>query len=144
MEQTKEKEIITMCIKHSDIEVKELSELLYIINLSINDYYRDKGISSSQLSYYAPTIQAVRQGSIELDLALAIIENIAVGVAAELIVRYLKNRISILWDKYEGGTTKRQIFNYEITTRIEIRIEAGKIIIEVKRRPLIAGTDESL
>lgn len=133
MEQVIEREMITMCIKHSDLEVKELSELLYIINLSINDYYRENGIAGSQLSYYAPTIKTVRQGSILLDLALALLENIAVGVAIELIAGYLENRIRSLREKYESGKAKKQIFNYEITTRIEIRIEAGKIIIEVKQ-----------
>lgn len=144
MEQVVEREMITMCIKYSTLEVKELSELLYIINLSINDYYRANGISGSQLSSHAPKIQAVRQGSIDLDLALALLENIAVGVAIELIAGHLKDRICTLLEKYKSGNTKRQIFNYEITTRIEIRIENGKIIIEVKRRPLITEIDESL
>ena len=137
MERTAERENVTMCIKHADLEVKELSELLYIINLSINDYYRENGISGSQLGHYAPTIKAVRQGSIELDLALAIIENIAIGITAELIVRYFKNRICALREKYRSGKTKRQIFDYEITTRIEMQIEAGNIVVEVSKRPLI-------
>ena len=142
MEQAVEREIITMHIKHSELEVKELSELLYIINLSINDYYRKNGITGSQFSNYAPTIQVVRQGSIELDLVLALLKEIAVGVSVELIAGYLKNRICALCEKYKSGKTKKQLFNYEITTRTEIRIEKGKVIIEVKKRSLITGTDE--
>ena len=134
MEQVAEREIITICIKHSDLEVKELSELLYIINLSINDYYRDNGIAGSQLSHYAPTIQKVQQGSIILDLALDLFQEVAIGVAASLIAEYLLTRIRSLQDKYEGGRARRQIFNYEITTRIEIYIENGRIAIEVKKR----------
>ena len=138
-----EREIVTMCIKHSDLEVKELSELLYIINLSINDYYRENGITSAQLSHYAPTIQAVRQGSIELDLLIDLLKNIAGSTAVELIVKYIKERIYSLREKYEGGKRKRQIFNSEITTRIEVRIESGKVIIEVKKQSLLVGMDES-
>lgn len=52
MEHAIERGNITMCIKHTDVEVKELSELLYIINLSINDYYRENGITGTQLSHY--------------------------------------------------------------------------------------------
>lgn len=144
MEQAIERKNVTMRIMHSDLEVKELSELLYIINLSINDYYRDNGVASNQLGCYAPTIHAVRQGSIELDLVLDLLKEIAVGVAIELLVGYMSNRIRMLLKKYKGGKTKRQIFDYEITTRIEVRIEAGKILFEVKKRSLIAGMDESL
>lgn len=126
-------ETVTMCIKHTDLEVKELSELLYIISLSINDYYRENGITVRKHSRHAPTIQAVRQGSIEMDLVLTVIENIAVGVAVELIAGYIKDRICMLWEKYKSGKAKTQIFNYEITTRVKIQIENGKIIIIVKQ-----------
>ena len=56
-----QKEIITIHINYSNIEVKELSELLYIINTSINSYYRENGISNSQVQLYAPTIQRVKR-----------------------------------------------------------------------------------
>lgn len=141
MKQAVEREIITMCIKYSDLEVKELSELLYIINLSINDYYRDNGIASGQLSRYAPTIQEVQQGSIILDLLLDLLKDIAKDiandVAVELIAGYLNNRIRSLQERYEKSKARRQIFDYEITTRLEIRIEKGRIIIEVKKRSLV-------
>ena len=133
MEQVIEREIITMCIKHADLEVKELSELLYIINLSINDYYRDNGIAGGQLSHYAPTIKAVRQGSIILDIVFALLRETSVTAAAEVLAGYLKKRIALLRERYENGRANRQIFNYEITTRIEIRIENGRIVIEVNQ-----------
>lgn len=133
MEQVIERKIITICIKHSDLEIKELSELLYIINLSINDYYRENGIAGSQLSHYAPTIQSVQQGSIILDLLLAILEDIAGNAAVDLIAKCFKKRIDLLSEKYVRGRTKKKIFNYEITTRIEISIESGKLVIEVKK-----------
>ena len=136
------KEMITVCIKHTDLEVKELSELLYIISLSINQYYRENGIAVRKHNCYAPTVQAVRQGSIEMDLALAVIENIAVGVAAELIAEALKGIVYRMRDKYESGKTKKQIFTYEITTRIRISIEPGGIVVDVKRRAHTAGSDE--
>lgn len=133
MEQVVEREMITMCIKYSTLEVKELSELLYIINLSINDYYRDNGIAGSQLSRYAPTIQKVQQGSIILDLLFDLLKDVAKDVAVGLIAGYLNNRICSLREKYENGKARRHIFDYEITTRIEISIQNG-IVIEVKKK----------
>lgn len=127
-----------MCIKYRDLEVKELSELLYIINLSINDYYRDNGIASNQLSNYAPIIRDVQHGSIILDLLFDLLKDIvkdaAKDVAVELIAGYLNNRIRSLREKYESGEVRRQIFDYEITTRIEISVQNGRLVIEVKNK----------
>ena len=132
MEQAQEKQLVTMRITYSELELKELSELLYIINLSINDYFRDQGISGPRLRDYAPTVKAVRQGSIEVDLLLTILGEIAVSVAAELLAGYLRKRIRMLQEKYESGKARKQIFDYKIASKIEAQLEADEIIIEVK------------
>lgn len=65
-----EREIITTHIKYGNLELMELSELLYIVNMSINNYYRDNGIENNQVKQYTPTIQSVHKGSIIFNLSI--------------------------------------------------------------------------
>ena len=114
-----EREIITTHIKYGNLELMELSELLYIVNMSINDYYRDNGIANNQVKQYAPTIQSVHEGSIIFDL---LIEKL-VEFSIEKLIEYVKKRIDIIKNKKVQGKYKKQIFKFENIDKLEIQIE---------------------
>ena len=123
-----EKEVISMHIQYVNLELMELSELLYVVNMSINDYYRDNGIANNQVKQYAPTIHSVHEGSIIFDL---LIEKI-VEFSIEKLIEYIKKRIDIIKNKKAQGKCKKQIFKFENIDKLEIQIEnnqTAKIII---------------
>lgn len=127
-----EREIITTHIKYENLELMELSELLYIVNMSINDYYRDNGIANKQVKQYAHTIQSVHEGSIIFNL---LIEKI-VEFSAEKLTEYIKKRIEIIKNKKSQGKYKKQIFKFENVEKLEIQIENAqntKIIIIINK-----------
>lgn len=114
-----EREFISMHIKYGNLELMELSELLYIVNMSINDYYRDNGIANNQVKQYAPAIQRVHEGSIIFDL---LIEKI-VEFSVEKLTEYVKKRIDIIKSKKAQGKYIKQIFKFENVEKLEIQIE---------------------
>ena len=114
-----EREIITTHIKYGNLELMELSELLYIVNMSINDYYRDNGIANNQVKQYAPTIQSVHEGSIIFNL---LIEKL-VEFSIEKLIEYIKKRIDIIKNKKAQGKYIKQIFKFENIDKLEIQIE---------------------
>lgn len=114
-----EKEVISMHIEYANLELMELSELLYIVNMSINDYYRDNGIANNQVKQYAPTIQSVHEGSIIFNL---LIEKL-VGFSVEKLIEYIKKRIDIIKNKKAQGKYKKQIFKFENIDKLEIQID---------------------
>lgn len=72
--------------------LKELSELLYTINLSINDYYRDNGINNNAIALHSPIVNKVSNGSIIVDIAIAVFSN----VTSILLTEYITHRMTKL------------------------------------------------
>lgn len=69
------------------IKLKELSGLLNNINMSVNDYYRDNGVGSRELSQYSPVVNNVKNGSIWLEIIIAVFSGITVELLAEFILK---------------------------------------------------------
>lgn len=72
-----------------NIKLKELADLLNTVDLSVNDYYRDCGISNSELSRCAAVVDRVESGSI----LLGIIVEVVAGATAALLAEYILRRI---------------------------------------------------
>ena len=69
--------------------LKKLTEVLQVINLSVNDYYRDNGISNREVGLYAPVVNQVEKGSILIEIAISVFS----GVTASLLTEYILHRI---------------------------------------------------
>ena len=69
------------------IKLKEFSDLLNTINLSVNDYYRDNGVGNHELSQYSAVVNKVENGSIWLEIAIAVFANVTATVLAEYLLR---------------------------------------------------------
>ncbi len=94
-----------------NMTLKELSDLLCAINLSINDYYRDNGVGNAKISLYAPVVNEVDKGSIVLDLAVSVFS----GLTSTLLTEYILNRIKNV-----------RKFNVERTKDLNnVRVECG-------------------
>ena len=77
------------------ITLKELSEVLNLINLSINDYYREKGINNFQIGRLAPSVTGVKEGSIFFDIVIPVIETIcSEAITVETIMAHILNRLN--------------------------------------------------
>lgn len=74
---------------NTNMTLKELSELLANINVAINNYYRDNGIRNNTVSSYAPIVNKVDNGSILLDIAIAVFS----GLTATLLAEFIMDRI---------------------------------------------------
>lgn len=69
------------------IKLKEFSDLLNTINLSVNDYYRDNGVGNHELSQYSAVVNKVENGSIWLEIAIAVFVNVTATVLAEYLLK---------------------------------------------------------
>lgn len=74
---------------NENIKLKDLSNLLDTINLSVNDYYRNNGIGNNKLSKYAAIVNKVGNGSILLEIAI----DMFVPVTASMLAEYVLNRM---------------------------------------------------
>ena len=71
------------------LKLKDLSELLHAMNLSVNDYYRDNGICNRDLDIHAPVVSRIGEGSIWLELLISVLSD----VTANILAKYIWNRI---------------------------------------------------
>ena len=75
------------------MQLKEFANLLNTINLSVNDYYRDNGLSSNELHQHAAIVSNVRNGSIWLEIIISVFSEVASSLLAEYISQRLcKNK----------------------------------------------------
>ena len=86
---TVDKENINVHITYDDaIKLKDLSYILNVLNLSINDYYRENGVKSNELSEYAAVVNKVEAGSILAKIRVAFF-----GKALPTILKYMGQRL---------------------------------------------------
>ena len=98
--------------KSKNLTLKELSELLNRVNLSIYDYYRYNGINNNEIASYAPIVNKVDNGSIIVEIVIAVFSELT----AILFVEYLKNRFTKQNKKKDDNAI------------INVNIEAGNVI----------------
>ena len=72
----------------TNLTLKELIETLSILNLSINDYYRDNGVSNYSIADFSPSIKKVKEGSVFLEIAIPVFTSIT----STLLAEYIKSR----------------------------------------------------
>ena len=77
-------------ISSEKMTLKDLTELLKLINLSINDYYRDNGIGNRDISLYAPAVNEVEKGSICIDIAISVFSSVTASLLAEYILHRIR------------------------------------------------------
>lgn len=74
-----------------NMKLKELADMLNTINLSVNDYYRDCGIGNRELSRHAAAVNKVANGSIWLEVLIAVFSGITSTLLAEYILHRMRN-----------------------------------------------------
>ena len=72
----------------SNLTLKELLETLSVLNLSINDYYRDNGVSNYSIADLSPSIKKVKEGSVFLEIAIPVFT----AITSTLLAEYIKSR----------------------------------------------------
>lgn len=86
-------------VYRENIKIVELAELLRAVNLSINDYYRDNGISNRELNDYAAVVSKVESGSIWIEFIMSVFTNLTASLLKEYVLRRLdrntKNNVGI-------------------------------------------------
>ena len=87
------------------LTLKELSELLHLINLSVNDYYRDNGVSNQYIANFSPTIEKVKEGSIIFELLFPEFFDIT----AQIIAEYIIPRLRTMWNNEKNREQNRDI-----------------------------------
>lgn len=75
---------------NENIKLKDLSDLLNTINLSVNDYHRDNGVRNNELKKYAAVVNKVENGSIWLEIAIPVFKNLTADVLTEYVLPRLK------------------------------------------------------
>lgn len=88
-----------------NLTLKELSDLLNRVNLSINDYYRDNGISNNTIWQYSPIVNKVGNGSILLNIGVTVLSD----VTSTLLAEYIINRIT-KWRKSKNDNVINNIY----------------------------------
>lgn len=83
------------------LTLKNLTDALNILNLSINDYYRDNGVVNSVISDFSPSIKGVQEGSVILEIAISIFTT----VTSALLVEYIKSRFEKKKEKSDDRIT---------------------------------------
>ena len=79
----------------TNLTLKELLETLSVLNLSINDYYRDNGVSNYSIADLSPSIKKVKEGSVFLEIAIPIFT----AITSTLLAEYIKSRFEKKKDK---------------------------------------------
>ena len=130
----KPKDIINLHITYErDLTLKELSEIISLLNSAINDFNRENGITSNIIlgKEYASTISCVKSGSIVLE----IVANIAISVACGVFANYIYDRVKTVGCK-KGKKEEIQDFKYPINiavngdnNTITINVENGNLNI---------------
>ena len=106
----------------TNLTLKELIETLSILNLSINDYYRDNGVSNYSIADFSPSIKKVKEGSVFLELAIPVFT----AITSTLLVEYIKFRFE---KKKEKNSNEASIVNVYIAENNQ-----GQINIDLSGR----------
>ena len=108
-----------------NLTLKELSEVLNLINLSVNDYYRDNGINNFEIGRYAPSINGVKEGSIFFDIVIPIFETVcSEAITVETVVQYILSRLNKMETK-KGHSPINLYFNINIGTNNTINMNVN-------------------
>lgn len=97
-----EEKIFSIHIENEhNLTLKELVETLTVLNLSINDYYRDNGVTNHNVTDLSPLIQKVKEGSVLIDIVIPAITTIT----SAIIVEYIKSRFEKKKEKRNNDST---------------------------------------
>ncbi|MBR4872334.1 MAG: hypothetical protein IKV00_00715 [Clostridia bacterium] len=89
---TVDKENINIHITYDEaIKLKDFSYILNVLNMSINDYYRENGVKSNALSEYAAVVNKVDAGSIWLELGVAFFGQAIPAIVQCMMQRFQKD-----------------------------------------------------
>ena len=116
---------VTIHIKYNEsLTLKELSEVLDLINKAINDVNRDNGIRNNAKlgKEYAAEVAGVDSGSIVLHILTNFVSSIALSILAD----YVYDRV-----KYIGAKKTRNQATADTTYPVSISVNGNENIINV-------------
>lgn len=118
------KESVTIHINYTEaLTLKELSEILDLINKAINDVNRKNGVGNVKLAReYAPEVEGVESGSI----VVHILASFVAPVAMSMLANYLYDRL-----KNIGAKKVKQQIQADTAYPISISINGNDNLIEL-------------
>ena len=87
-----EQKIVFHISSTNEMTLKYLSETLDLINLSVNDYYRECGIKNNTINKLSPRVTHVSEGSVYLELAMLVMNHFVAPLLIELIKTRLRKK----------------------------------------------------
>lgn len=110
-----------------ELTLKELSELLDLINKSINDFNRSNGVNNNSRigKEYSTQVKSVESGSIVVNLLLNVVSPVLLSVLAN----YIYDRIKTL-GKGKGSNT---VLKYPITINVNGDNNELNVLIDNKK-----------
>ncbi len=116
-----------------NLTLKELTEVLDMINKAINDFNRDNGIKSGNTlsKRYAAEVAGIKEGSLIIELLVSFAAGITTSVLGNYIFERLKKWGSKKKERPEGNPAELGVDDVPAKFPISITVNGGTVNIHI-------------